>query len=89
MSGAGPQPTLTVEVLDESRLTRREGTVQRLLGDRGSAQRQRLRALPIIGPVLLLAVSFYRRVRAFRWRKQHEWKTAFRDLRDRHGMPRY
>jgi len=70
-------------------MKRRDGPVRRVLGDRGSPQRRRLRTLPVVGPVLFLGVRSYRRIRDVRWRTQHELQNAFKEFKDRHGMPRY
>lgn len=66
-----------------SEMKRREGPVRRVLGDRGSLQRQRLRGLPVAGPVLVVAVNSYRRARDFRLRRQLELQNAYTDLKNR------
>jgi SAM-dependent methyltransferase len=44
-------------------MTRREGRIRRFFGPPGSPRRRELRSLRVLGPVLLTAVTVYRRVR--------------------------
>jgi 2-polyprenyl-3-methyl-5-hydroxy-6-metoxy-1,4-benzoquinol methylase len=64
-------------------MKRREGPVRRLVGDRGSPQRRRLRALPVAGPVLILAVNSYRRVRDLWLTGQLKLQNAYTDFKNR------
>jgi SAM-dependent methyltransferase len=64
-------------------MKRRDGPVRRILGDRGSAQRRRIRALPVLGPVLGQAVTSYRRARDLRVRMLLALKNAHTDFKNR------